>query len=113
MFKELYQLRKEFYENNYFYFPDNNDPFYTNDYNDNDNDNDNDNVKCEENDQNKIPPFFDSMRILDKYIQQIEKSIQFIKGKYKYSLINILFKLKLQYREDTIRLLEYWRNGFM
>jgi hypothetical protein len=43
--------------------------------------------------------------------QEIEKNIQFIKGKYKYTLMNILAKLKLQYREDTIRLIHYWRNS--
>jgi hypothetical protein len=52
------------------------------------------------------------MKKLDKYIQKIEKSIQFIKGKYRNIFINILLKLKLQYREDTIKLLEYWENGF-
>jgi hypothetical protein len=52
------------------------------------------------------------MKKLDKYIQEIEKNIQFIKGKYKYTLMNILLKLKLQYREDTIKLLQYRENGF-
>jgi hypothetical protein len=89
MFKELYRLRKKYNDNNYDNFP----------YNDDDND------------DNKIPPFIQSMKILDKYIQEIEKNIQFIKGKYKYTLMNILAKLKLQYREDTIRLIHYWRNS--
>ena len=84
MFKELYRLRKKFDSNNY----------------DDDDDDDDD----------EIPPFIQSMKILDKYIQEIEKNIQFIKGKYKYILINILFKLKLQYREDTAILIQYWRN---
>jgi hypothetical protein len=52
------------------------------------------------------------MKKLDKYIQKIEKSIQFIKGKYKNIFINILNKLKLLYREDTIKLLKYSENGF-
>jgi hypothetical protein len=66
----------------------------------------------DDDDQYKIPPFIESMKKLDKYIQKIEKSIQFIKGKYKNIFINILHKLKLQYREDTIKLLKYWENGF-
>ena len=89
MFKELYRLRKKYNDNNYDNFP----------YNDDDDD------------DNKIPPFIQSMKILDKYIQEIEKNIQFIKGKYKYTLMNILAKLKLQYREDTVRLIHYWRNS--
>jgi hypothetical protein len=91
IFKELYKLRKKFDANNYDDFP----------YNDNDDD-----------EQYKIPPFIQSMKILDKYIQEIEKSIQFIKGKYKYMLMNILTKLKLQYHEDTIKLLQYWIDRF-
>ena len=92
IFKELYKLRKKFDANNYENFP----------YNDDD----------DENEQYKIPPFIQSMKILEKYIQEIEKSIQFIKGKYKYMLMNILTKLKLQYREDTIKLLRYWIDRF-
>jgi hypothetical protein len=90
MFKELYRLRKKYDSNNYDNFP----------FNDDDDD------------DNKIPPFIQSMKILEKYIEEIEKSIQFIKGKYKYMLMNTLLKLKLQYREDTIKLLQYWKNGF-
>jgi hypothetical protein len=94
MFKELYRIRKKYDDNNYDNFS----------YNDDDDDDD---------EQYKIPPFIQSMKILDKYIQEIEKNIQFIKGKYKYTLMNILAKLKLQYREDTIKLLHYWRKGFV
>ena len=90
MFKELYRLRKKYDSNNYDNFP----------FNDDDDD------------DNKIPPFIQSMKILEKYIQEIEKSIQFIKGKYKYMLMNTLLKLKLQYREDTIKLLKYCEDGF-
>ena len=86
MFKELYKVRKEF------------------DYNDDDDDDD---------EMDKIPSFILSMRILDKHIQEIERNIQFIKGKYKYTFIKILLKLKLQYREDTLRLLHYKENGFI
>jgi hypothetical protein len=78
---------------------------YDNDDNSGDDDDDNE--------SQKRPPFIKSMKILDKHIQQIEKSIHFIKGKYKYTLINILHNLKLQYRHDTIRLLHYWRNRFI
>ena len=71
MFKELYRLRKRY---------DDNDPY----------DNDDDDEEY------RILPFIHSMKILDKYIQEIEKYIQFIRGKYKYMLMNILLKLKLQ-----------------
>jgi len=57
-------------------------------------------------------PFVQSMKKLDKHIEQTEESIQLLKGKIKYKLINILLKLKLQYREDTVILLQYWRNRF-
>ena len=87
MFKELYRLRKKY---------DDNDPY----------DNDDDDEEY------RILPFIHSMKILDKYIQEIEKYIQFIRGKYKYILMNTLLKLKLQYREDTIKLLQYYDNGF-
>ena len=85
-----------------------------NDNNDEDNDDNNeDNDEDDDDENDKIPPFVQSMKILDKHIQQIEKSIQFIKGKYKYTFIKILFKLKLQYRQDTVRLVQYWINGFI
>jgi len=92
IFKELNRLLKKYDTNN-----DDDDAY--------DDDDDDD-------DQYKIPPFIESMKKLDKYIQKIEKSIQFIKGKYKNIFINILHKLKLQYREDTIKLLKYWEDGF-
>jgi hypothetical protein len=127
MFKELYQLRKDFNTNNQYI--NNNDAYdYNNDNYDNDeNDDSDDNYDNDDNDDNiyydddndndeyekyKIPPFVQSMKILDKYIQQIEKNIQFIKGKYKYTFIKILFKLKFQYRQDTVRLILYWINRF-
>jgi hypothetical protein len=104
IFKELYRLCKK--------FDCISDPFYT----DNDGyryyDDDDDNSYDDENEDGKIPPFIQSMKILEKYIHEIEKSIQLIKGKYRYTYINILLKLKLQYRKDTIRLIHYWRNGF-
>ena len=95
IFKELSRLLKKYDSNN----------------NDDDN-NDDDAYDDDDDDQYKIPPFIESMKKLDKYIQKIEKSIQFIKGKYKNIFINILYKLKLQYREDTIKLLKYWEDGF-
>ena len=133
MFKELYRLLKEFDTNNHAPRDDNVDPFYPNDNNDayDDGDDyggnddkdadkdpyydDNNPYKDEDNDNgsHKMPPFVKSMKILDKHIQKIEKSIHFIKGKYKYTLLNILHKLKLQYHQDTIRLLHYWRNRFI
>ena len=88
MFKELHRLRKKYRES---------------DYDDDDDD---------ENEEYRIPPFIHSMKILDKYIQEIEKYIHFIRGKYKYTLMNILLKLKFLYREDTIKLLQYYDNGF-
>ena len=97
IFKELYRLLNKYDTNNKVNFPDDDDAY--------DDDDDDD-------DQYKIPPFIESMKKLDKYIQKIEKSIQFIKGKYKNIFINILHKLKLQYREDTIKLLKYWEDGF-
>ena len=87
MFKELYRLRKK-YDDNFPYDHDDDDEEY------------------------RILPFIHSMKILDKYIQELEKYIQFIRGKYKYMLMNILLKLKLQYREDTIKLLQYYDNEF-
>ena len=99
MFKELSRLLKKYDANNNVNFH-------------NDDDNDDDDAYDDDNDQYKIPPFIESMKKLDKYIQKIEKSIQFIKGKYKNIFINILHKLKLQYHEDTIKLLKYWENGF-
>jgi hypothetical protein len=123
MFKELYRLLKEFDTNNHLPHGNTIDPFYPNDDNDNDNDNDNDDNSGYDNDDNntydndnesqKRPPFIKSMKILDRHIQQIEKGIHFIKGKYKYILLNILHNLKLQYRHDTIRLLHYWINRFI
>jgi len=85
MFKELYRLRKKY---------DANDSYY-------DDNDDND-------EEYRILPLIHSMKILDKYVQEIEKYIQFIKGKYKYTLLNILAKLKFLYREDTIKLLQYY-----
>ena len=87
MFKELYRLRKKYDDNDH----------YEND---------------DDDEEYRILPFIHSMKILDKYIQEIEKYIQFIRGKYKYILMNTLLKLKLQYREDTIKLLQYYDNGF-
>jgi hypothetical protein len=133
MFKELYRLLKEFDTNNHTPRDDNVDPFYPNDnndaYDDDDDNPDNDNhdndsynddddlgnnpYNDDDNEYHKIPPFITSMKILDKHIQEIEKNIHFIKGKYKYTLLNILHNLKLQYRHDTIRLLHYWRNRFI
>jgi hypothetical protein len=133
MFKELYRLLKEFDTNNHTPRDDNVDPFYPNDnndaYDDDDDNPDNDNhdndsynddddlgnnpYNDDDNEYHKIPPFITSMKILDKHIQEIEKNIHFIKGKYKYTLLNILHNLKLQYRRDTIRLLHYWRNRFI
>jgi hypothetical protein len=136
IFNELYRLLKEFETNNHAPRDDNIDPFYPNDNNDAydyDNDDYDDDYNSEyhnseyhnsddyngddgydgSNESHKIPPFINSMKILDNHIQQLEKSIHFIKGKYKYTLLNILHKLKLQYRHDTIRLLHYWRNRFI
>jgi hypothetical protein len=110
IFKELYRLLNKYDTNNKVNFPDNND----NDDDDDAYDDDayDDDAYDDDDDQYKIPPFIESMKKLDKYIQKIEKSIQFIKGKYKNIFINILYKLKLQYREDTIKLLKYWEDGF-
>jgi hypothetical protein len=105
IFKELYRLLNKYDTNNKVNFPDNEDDAYDDSYDEGAYDNDDD-------DQYKIPPFIESMKKLDKYIQKIEKSIQFIKGKYKNIFINILNKLKLLYREDTIKLLKYSENGF-
>ena len=135
MFKELYRLLKEFDNNNHLPRDNTIDPFYPNGDNDDDNDDNNDDDNNGDNNDNdgddnngdnndndgddddneshKRPPFIKSMKILDKHIQQIEKGIHFIKGKYKYILLNILHNLKLQYRHDTIRLLHYWRNRFI
>jgi hypothetical protein len=60
----------------------------------------------------QTPHFILSMQKLDKSIKRIEQSIQFIKGNHKYILLNILHKLKLQYRTDTQRLLHKWNNNF-
>ena len=60
----------------------------------------------------QTPQFIHSMQKLDNSIKHIERSIQFIKGNHKYILLNILHKLKLQYRTDTQRLLHKWNNDF-
>ena len=61
----------------------------------------------------KKPPthFLRSMYHLDNSIKNIEHSIQFIKGNHKYILLNILHKLKLQYRNYTLRLLRHFNNN--
>jgi hypothetical protein len=137
MFKELYRLFKIYTKNNNqpdidpFYI--NDEPYDSNDSNDsidpeyNDNDDNNDSIDADyynyndrESDSDihyhsdiKLPSFITSMNALDKHIKKIEKSIQFIKGKYKYTLLTILHKLKLQYHKDTIQLLHYWNNRFI
>ena len=60
----------------------------------------------------QTPQFIHSMQKLDNSIKRIEQSIQFIKGNHKYILLNILHKLKIQYRTDTQRLLHKWNNDF-
>jgi hypothetical protein len=61
----------------------------------------------------QTPHFIQSMHKLDKSIKNIEHSLQFIKGNHKYILIRILQKLKLQYHNDTLRLLHKWNNNFV
>ncbi len=100
-------------DNNNYYYDHDDDDSYNDDKNEDNEDNNEDNDEDDDDENDKIPPFVQSMKILDKHIQQIEKSIQFIKGKYKYTFIKILFKLKLQYRQDTVRLVQYWINGFI
>jgi hypothetical protein len=55
--------------------------------------------------------FLQSMYHLDNSIKNIEHSIQFIKGNHKYILLNILHKLKLQYRNYTLRLLRHFNSN--
>ena len=55
--------------------------------------------------------FIRSMYHLDNSIKNIENSIQFIKGNHKYILLNILHKLKLQYRNYTLRLLHHFNSN--
>jgi hypothetical protein len=61
----------------------------------------------------QTPRFIQSMHKLDTSIKKIEESLQFIKGNHKYILIRILQKLKLQYHNDTLRLLHKWNNNFV
>jgi hypothetical protein len=52
-----------------------------------------------------IPHYIHSMHTLNASIKKIEESIQFIKGNHKYILLRILNKLKIQYQQDTQKLL--------
>jgi hypothetical protein len=52
-----------------------------------------------------IPHYIHSMHNLNASIKKIEESIQFIKGNHKYILLRILNKLKIQYQQDTQKLL--------
>jgi hypothetical protein len=112
IFKELYRLCKKFDCNSDQIYTDDDNKYDDYDKNDDDDENDDDSYG-DENEHRKISPFIQSMKILEKYIHEIEKSIQLIKGKYRYTFINILLKLKLLYREDTVRLIHYSRNGFV
>jgi len=56
--------------------------------------------------------FIESMNQLNKSIKNIEHSLQFIKGNHKYILLRILHRLKMQYQNDTLRLLYTLNNDF-
>ena len=56
--------------------------------------------------------FIVSMNQLNKSIKNIEHSLQFIKGNYKYILLRILHRLKMEYQNDTLRLLYILNNDF-
>ena len=51
-----------------------------------------------------IPHYIHSMYRLNKTIEKIEKSINFITGNHKYILLKILNKLKTRYQQDTEQL---------
>jgi hypothetical protein len=57
-----------------------------------------------------IPRYLQSMHTLNISIKKIEDSIQFIKGNHKYILLGILDKLKIQYQQDTQKLLTLITN---
>ena len=59
-----------------------------------------------------IPYFIRSMHTLNASIKKIEESIQFIKGNHKYILLRILHRLKMEYQNDTLRLLYILNNDF-
>jgi hypothetical protein len=59
-----------------------------------------------------IPRYLQSMHTLNISIKKIEKSIQFIKGNHKYILLGILDKLKIQYQQDTQKLLTLIPNTY-
>jgi hypothetical protein len=56
--------------------------------------------------------FIVSMNQLNKSIKNIEHSLQFIKGNHKYILLRILHRLKMEYQNDTLRLLYILNNDF-
>ena len=66
----------------------------------------NDNKKSVKN----IPRYIHSMHTLNECIKKIEKSIQFIKGNHKYILLRILNKLKIQYQQDTEKIIHTFLN---
>ena len=59
-----------------------------------------------------IPRYLQSMYTLNISIKKIEDSIQFIKGNHKYILLGILDKLKIQYQQDTQKLLTLIPNTY-
>jgi len=59
-----------------------------------------------------IPRYLQSMHTLNISIKKIEDSIQFIKGNHKYILLGILDKLKIQYQQDTQKLLTLIPNTY-
>ena len=59
-----------------------------------------------------IPRYLQSMHTLNISIKKIEHSIQFIKGNHKYILLGILDKLKIQYQQDTQKLLTLIPNTY-
>jgi hypothetical protein len=110
MFKELYQQLKKYHgkqitkddsldhdesSSDEYEFPDNDNQYVS---------------QPRHHSKKKLPSFIRSMRTLDKHIKQLEQSVLFIKGKYKYTLLTILHDLKMQYHKDSVRFLHYWNN---